>query len=61
MISGINPSWRSVEFSFAVPAFDCPAQYLRLDLDARMASEKFVSGAVWFDNVQISRVGDAEK
>jgi len=61
MIMGMSSAWKPIEFSFAVPSSDCPAQYVRLDLDARMASEKFVSGEVWFDNLQISRVGDAEK
>jgi hypothetical protein len=61
MIMGMSSGWKPIEFSFAVPSSDCPAQYVRLDLDARMASEKFVSGEVWFDNLQISRVGDVEK
>jgi hypothetical protein len=59
MIKGISSGWKNVEFSFTVPGSNCPAQYLHLDLDARMASEQFVSGEVWFDNVRILRVGDA--
>jgi hypothetical protein len=59
MIKGISSVWKPVEFSFTVPGSDCPAQYLHLDLDARMASEQFVSGEVWFDNVRVLRVGDA--
>jgi Tfp pilus assembly protein PilF len=59
MIKGISSAWKAVEFSFTVPGSNCPAQYLHLDLDARMASERFVSGEVWFDNVRILRVGDA--
>ena len=59
MIKGISSVWKTVEFSFTVPGSNCPAQYLHLDLDARMASEQFVSGEVWFDNVRILRVGDA--
>jgi hypothetical protein len=59
MIKGISSVWKPVEFSFTVPGSNCPAQYLHLDLDARMASEQFVSGEVWFDNVRILRVGDA--
>jgi len=59
MIKGVSSVWKTVEFSFTVPGSDCPAQYLHLDLDARMASERFVSGEVWLDNVQIFRVGDA--
>jgi hypothetical protein len=60
MIKGISPAWKVIEFSVEVPESDCPAQYLHLDLDARMASERFVSGEVWFDNLRISRVGDAK-
>jgi Tfp pilus assembly protein PilF len=59
MINGISLVWKTVEFPFTVPGSNCPAQYLHLDLDARMASERFVSGEVWFDNVRILRVGDA--
>jgi hypothetical protein len=59
MIKGITSAWKTVEFSFTVPGSNCPAQYLHLDLDARMASEQFVSGEVWFDNVRILHVGDA--
>jgi hypothetical protein len=61
MIRGISSAWKSVEFSFTVPSADCPAQYLRLDLDARMASEQFVSGQLWFDNLRISRASGAQK
>src|SRR6266478_492954 len=60
MIMGMSFGWKPIEFSFAVPS-DCPAQYVHLDLDARMASEQFVSGMVWFDNVRVSRLGDAQK
>jgi tetratricopeptide (TPR) repeat protein len=59
MIKGISSVWKTVGFSFTVPGSNCPAQYLHLDLDARMASERFVSGEVWFDNVRILRAGDA--
>jgi hypothetical protein len=59
MIKGISSAWKTVEFSFTIPNSNCPAQYLHLDLDARMASERFVSGQVWVDNVRILRVGDA--
>src|SRR5215475_4932667 len=59
MIKGVSSVWKTVEFSFTVPGSNCPAQYLHLDLDARMASEQFVSGEVWLDNVRILRVSDA--
>jgi hypothetical protein len=59
MIKGISSVWKTVELPFTVPDSNCPAQYLHLDLDARTASEQFVSGEVWFDNVRVLRLGDA--
>jgi hypothetical protein len=59
MIAGRTPAWKNIEFTFAVPSADCQAQYLRLDLDARMSSEQFASGTVWFDDLRISRLADA--
>jgi hypothetical protein len=61
MITGKTAAWKEIEFSIAVPSSNCVAQYLHLDLDARMASERFLSGEVWFDKIRISRVGDAEQ
>ena len=54
-------TWKDVEFSLTVSAGDRPAQVLRLDLDARMASERFISGSAWFDELEISRVDDVQK
>jgi hypothetical protein len=59
MLKGTNSAWKPIEFLIEVPGSDCPAQYLHLDFDARMASEQFASGEVWFDDVRILRVGDA--
>src|SRR5262249_12933628 len=56
MIIGMMPSWRTIAFTFTVPAQDCSAQYVQLDLDARTASEQLVSGSMMFDELQISRV-----
>ena len=55
MINGTTPNWRTVSFTFTVPAENCLAQYVRLDLDARMASEQFISGSILFDALEISR------
>ena len=55
MIVGATHGWKNVAFTFTVPAQDCPAQYVRLDLDARMASEELVSGTIFFAQLQISR------
>jgi hypothetical protein len=57
-IIGATPNWQNVSFTFTVPAKDCPAQYVRLDLDARMASEHLITGSVLFDDLQISRVAN---
>jgi hypothetical protein len=59
MVAGRTATWKDIEFGFAVPASDCPAQYLRLDLDARMSSEQFASGTLWFDDLRIARLTDA--
>jgi hypothetical protein len=55
MMIGAVPSWQPIEFSFTVPERDCRAQHLRLELDARMASEQLVSGTVWCDALSIAR------
>jgi hypothetical protein len=54
-VSGTEPNWTGFEFSFAVPESDCPAQYVTLSLNARSASEQFVSGSIWYDDLQILR------
>jgi len=55
MMLGIAPVWKDVSFSFTVPGTECRAQHLRLELDARMASEQLVSGSVWYDELAVSR------
>ena len=56
LITGHAPTWADFGFSFTVPEADgCPAQYVWLNYDARWASEQFISGAVWFDDLQIER------
>jgi hypothetical protein len=59
MISGRAAQWSDIDLDFAVPADGCRAQYLSLDLDARMPSEQFVSGTVWFDDLRIQRLASA--
>jgi hypothetical protein len=54
-IKGTAVDWKNFDFSFTVPAADCPAQYASLTFDARSASERFISGSVWFDDLQITR------
>jgi hypothetical protein len=52
---GLSP-WRSFEFTFRVPEADCPAQWLRLELDARAAADRFIGGEAWFDAMRIQRL-----
>jgi hypothetical protein len=61
MISGRAAAWSDVDLDFAVPADGCRAQYLSLDLDARMPSEQFISGTIWFDDLRIQRLASASK
>lgn len=55
MMVGASAPWKDFEFSFTVPAAECRAQHLRLELDARMASEQLVSGSIWYDEIAIVR------
>jgi hypothetical protein len=54
-IEGRDLSWSGFEFDFTVPRTDCPAQYARLSSDARAASDQFMNGSVWFDELEILR------
>ena len=54
-VTGSTPSWKELEFSFTVPDASCPAQYVSLIFDARSASEQFISGSIWYDDLQILR------
>jgi hypothetical protein len=55
MFIGVTPLWKDFEYSFTVPSTDCRAQYVRLTLDARSASERLVSGAIWYDELRVGR------
>jgi hypothetical protein len=55
MFLGTKPEWQQFDFSFTVPNRDCPAQRVSLMLDSRSASEQFVTGSVWYDDLGISR------
>jgi hypothetical protein len=57
-ISGAYPVWTKFSLGFVVPSSgDCPGQEVRLQHAARSASEEFVSGEIWFDNIKITRKG----
>lgn len=55
MLVGSFPDWRAFEFSLVVPETGCAAQLVKLKLAARSPSEQLVSGAIWFDELSISR------
>lgn len=55
MVVGRVSPWKEFEFSFSVPTAGCRAQYVRLALDARSASEQLVSGSIWYDELRIMR------
>jgi hypothetical protein len=56
MFMGSEPSWKTFELEFTVPAEACRAQYVSLALDARSPSETLVSGDAWYTNMMIERV-----
>jgi hypothetical protein len=53
--AGTRP-WRASSAVFAVPA-GCPAQWLILELDARIAAETLARGTAWFDDVRVVSPG----
>ncbi|MEJ8572810.1 hypothetical protein [Microbaculum marinum] len=55
-ISGTRP-WSGFQDTFEVPKTGCPVQRLRLDIAARIAPEREISGTVWYDAMRISRAG----
>jgi hypothetical protein len=61
MITGRAAAWSDLDLDFDVPADKCRAQYLSLDLDARMPSEQFLTGTIWFDDLRIQRAASASR
>jgi hypothetical protein len=53
-LKGANQAWLDFSFEFTVPE-NCPAQYVKLILDARSPSQKLVTGFMWQDDLQIVR------
>jgi hypothetical protein len=58
LISGTTP-WTDFAVKFKVPAADCEAQWLQLELPARIAAERGIAGQVWYRDLQISPASDA--
>jgi hypothetical protein len=55
MVLGAVPQWKEFEVPVTVPATDCRAQRLELILDARSASERLVSGSIWYKELDLKR------
>jgi tetratricopeptide (TPR) repeat protein len=60
MALGSISEWEDFETTFTVPETDCRAQEVRLWLDARPGPEQLVNGTMWYDNLQIARLGEAD-
>lgn len=60
MFVGVLKNWEAFSFAFTVPAKACGAQELRLELDARSASERLVSGTMLFADFEIVQDANAE-
>jgi hypothetical protein len=58
-VLGTDQAWDEFVVPFTVPA-NCPLQTIKLVLDARSASETFVSGSIWYDDLSIARDEIAE-
>jgi hypothetical protein len=54
-MSGTVARWTELEVRFSIPPEGCRAQRVHLILDARSASERIVSGTVWYDSLRITR------
>src|SRR5260370_3307182 len=55
LVSGTAP-WTDFTVTFQVPAADCRAQWLQLELPARIESEKKIEGEVWYQNLRITPI-----
>jgi hypothetical protein len=52
--NGRIPDWTNFDVEFTVPSQNCPAQNLELASAARSASEQFMTGTAWYDDLLIS-------
>ena len=59
-VQGAFSEWRPFEWTFPIPDKGCPAQDLTLMSAARSASEQFIRGAIWFDDLSILRADAVE-
>jgi hypothetical protein len=54
LYNGRVPDWTNFDVEFTVPLQDCAAQTLELASAARSASEEFMTGTAWYDDLFIS-------
>jgi hypothetical protein len=52
-LTGTVP-WTHLKVKFTVPASDCQAQWLKLIIPARTASESEIEGEAWFKDFRIT-------
>ena len=55
MFVGVAADWQSFSFPIVIAPSNCGAQQLKLELDARSASERLVSGSIMFADLEIAR------
>ena len=54
LYNGRVPDWTKFNLEFSVPSQNCSAQTLELVSGARSASEQFMTGTAWYDDLSIS-------
>lgn len=50
--------WADFNLAFEVPKGGCPAQWLTLELPARIGPERQIKGEIWFKSLRISAIAD---
>ena len=58
LVFGTMP-WTDFTVKFQVPATDCGAQWLQLELPARIEPELRIEGQVWYQDLRITPVSGA--
>jgi hypothetical protein len=53
LVRGTAP-WTDLKVKFSVPSSDCQAQWLKLTIPARVASETEIEGEVWFQDFRVT-------
>src|SRR6516225_4400435 len=53
LVSGTMP-WTDFMVKFRVPATDCGAQWLQLELPARIEAEQRIEGQIWYQDLRIT-------